>query len=284
MKKLMSLLTLVVLSAVVLFTTSCKEDAVVTISSQDNIEVSMTDLETSFLSGTITAQNCNLLLATFAVNFDPALQIGTQTLQTVVFDSIVATQADKKTQFTFSYKLTDLGSDLSLLALYKDNIKSVTINVTATDDGNATKTIPVKFVVNETPLTEMPFIWERIGGAEATGLEQFGLKWLQNVKAVHCIIEPMEGVSLYQVNAADYEAVTTNEALIDLVANSRTLDKYTNVSADATSDYNDVLVTVNGDKYYIIKVAHATVEVASQGTTITITGDYKTKEAVVTSK
>ena len=134
-------------------------------------------------------------------------------------------------------------------------------------------------VVTDTPLVGSTFTWNRHGGEQATGLEQFGLKWTSNGKEDFAKITPLEGVSLYEFDPEVWETVTTTNGkaiLFSLAMESgNEITLFNKVSAWTTHDYNYVIGTVMPDG--TCHLIHITKGVVStfKGTDITITGEAK---------
>ncbi len=114
------------------------------------------------------------------------------------------------------------------------------------------------------------FTWERVNGANGTGLAEFGLEWKSNAKSPFAIIKPVTGAKLYILQAADYAATSLSAITFPAEA-----EMYNNVDVNlASKDYNDVIATVYNNKTYVINVKHC--DVASTSAKQTITGNYKT--------
>lgn len=123
--------------------------------------------------------------------------------------------------------------------------------------------------------TEATFEWKRVGAANATGLDAFGLKWTGNAKTVYAQIKPIDNnTKLYSLAAADYD-----KAIADINFGAEQT-VYAGVQCDRGADYNDVIATVYNGKTYVINVKKSTITSdATTGTTITITGNVKTYES-----
>lgn len=128
-----------------------------------------------------------------------------------------------------------------------------------------------------TPLEgEEDLEWKRVGGTAGTGLDMFGLKWTSNVKEVMAVIQKDGADKLVQLAAEDWANITTKEDLMAAIEAAEDLGDYgyRGVSAEANGTYDDVLAVKFNNEYFIIHIAEGTVEVGTQGTTITITGMY----------
>ncbi len=135
----------------------------------------------------------------------------------------------------------------------------------------------IKVVSGTVGLTEAaPFEWKRVAGAAGTGLEMFGLKWTSNAKVVHAQIKKDGASKFVKLNSSACTSITNEAELVAAVEAAADMEVYAGVSAEANSDYNDVLATVYNGKYYLIHVKNGKIETGSAGTTITIKGLYKT--------
>ncbi len=137
--------------------------------------------------------------------------------------------------------------------------------------------VTVAYTVNVVApaFTEATFEWKRVGAANATGLDAFGLKWTGNAKTVYAQIKPIDNnTKLYSLAAADYD-----KAIADINFGAEQT-VYAGVQCDRGADYNDVIATVYNGKTYVINVKKSTITSdATTGTTITITGNVKTYES-----
>lgn len=134
-------------------------------------------------------------------------------------------------------------------------------------------------VVTDTPLVGSTFTWNRHGGEQATGLEQFGLEWTSNGKEDFAKITPLEGVTLYEFNAEDWENINTvnqKNILFSLAMESgNEITLFNKVSAWTTHDYNYVIGTVMPDgTTHLMHITKGEVS-TFKGTDITITGEAK---------
>lgn len=119
--------------------------------------------------------------------------------------------------------------------------------------------------------SEATFEWYRLGNTKV-GLDEFGLNWASNAKAIEAVIKPVEGAKLYVLTAADYAATELSELTLGTEAT-----QYKSVSCEASKDYNDVIATVYNGKTYLMHITRGEVAtVTGQGTKVTITGTYKT--------
>ena len=157
----------------------------------------------------------------------------------------------------------------------RDSIYAATITATVTDVAGEEATVTINLSIKDAPapLTPAAFEWKRLGGAAATGLEEFGLQWTSNNKdEVFAEIKPLEGALLIEFESADWTKVTTEVEKAALFSEHQLgIDMFNKVSAFATKDYDFVIGSVYKEKTYLI---HITKGVVSR-TDITITGEWK---------
>jgi hypothetical protein len=177
------------------------------------------------------------------------------------------------------------GSDVTLYtfieSLMKQGVFPAAFGITATakdvDPTTATKPFKIVAAPVEHPLSDpIAFKWERIGGAQGTGLETFGLKWTGNAKEVHAQITKGTADKFVKFTSEEWKTITTLEILKVAIDAVPDLPVYDNVSAAAGKTYDDVLATKVGENYYLINVTKGTVTTGTAGTTIVIDGNYKT--------
>lgn len=156
-----------------------------------------------------------------------------------------------------------------------------TVSATVTDADGYSAECRLNLTVNQsdTPLIASTFTWNRHGGGQATGLEQFGLKWTSNGKEDFAKITPMEGVTLYEFYADDWDNINTvnqKNILFSLaMENGNDISLFNKVSAWTTHDYNYVIGTVMPDgTCHLMHITKGEVS-TFKGTDITITGEAK---------
>ncbi len=168
----------------------------------------------------------------------------------------------------FSFTITGIDSDIT-----------VKVRVTDTEYQDA-DTDPINIVYtppSETPLTEASdTTWQRIAGADGTGLGDFGLAWTLNQKTTRAVISKDGAEKFVQLDEQAWDELETLEALMEEVEASEDMEDYRGVSAEAPATYNDVLATIYDGRYYLILVESATVESTDAGTLINISVQYKT--------
>ncbi|NQX81461.1 MAG: hypothetical protein HRT66_05640 [Flavobacteriaceae bacterium] len=117
------------------------------------------------------------------------------------------------------------------------------------------------------------FEFKRIAGADATGMEVYGLAWTTNSETSAIIKKDAD--KLVILSLENWNDITTQEALKLAVDNANGLDTFEDVSATASSSTNYVIATKKDDSYYILKILNSTVTTSEAGTTITISGQSK---------
>jgi hypothetical protein len=157
------------------------------------------------------------------------------------------------------------------------NLGTTIYNFTVTDkDGN---TDVVSFtVLVESATTALSaasaFTWERVGGAAATGLAQFGLAWSSN-SSTSAIVALDAATKMVELSSTDWTSMTTQEGLTAAITAGTAVTEYRGVSATANNTYDDVLAVSHNGMSYILNITQGTVTTGANGTTITITGEYK---------
>lgn len=145
------------------------------------------------------------------------------------------------------------------------------------NDGEVTvESITVRVEPATTPLSaDQSFTWQRVGGAAGTGLSQFGLAWTAN-SSQSAIVKTDAATRFVQLDAGDYQAITTEQELSAAIAAATEITDYRGVSAtQSQSNINDVLAVSHNGENYILLVQSSTVTSGTQGTTIKIDGNYK---------
>ena len=120
-------------------------------------------------------------------------------------------------------------------------------------------------------------VWQRVGGAAATGLNAFGLKWTKNAKEVMCRIEKDSADKFVKLASADWASFITVEELTAAVDAGTDMNEYAGISAEVPhDDYDEVLATKFKGEYFLIHLTESTITVDTIiGTTITINGQFK---------
>lgn len=152
----------------------------------------------------------------------------------------------------------------------------VTVEATVKTKKNNTATAKVNITVLDATLEVNDLSWVRVGGTPGTGLEQFGLEWKSNVKEVKAKIVPVEGAVLKSLEGVEFAAITTEVEKIVAFENATTIEKFHEVSCEATHDYNYVIATEYNENIYLINITKGTIEKDDIiGTTVTINGQWK---------
>ena len=156
-----------------------------------------------------------------------------------------------------------------------------TISATVTDaDGySAQCQLDLTVFVSDSPLLTRTFTWNRHGGADATGLEEFGLKWTSNGKEDFARITPLNGVTMFEFDPEVWDNVNTANELTALfntaIESGSAITLFNKVSAWASHEYNYVIGTIMQDgKFNLMHVTNGVVS-TFKGTDITITGEAK---------
>jgi hypothetical protein len=182
---------------------------------------------------------------------------------------------------TFPYDIANADDetylDTVLFVNAAANLGTTSYTFTVTDkDGN---TDEVSFNVTvESATTALSassaFTWERVGGAAATGLAQFGLSWTSN-SSTSAIVALDAATKMVELSAADWTSIPTQEGLASAISGASAVTEYTGVSSSASNTYDDVLGVSHNGVSYILNITNGNVTTGASGTTITITGEYK---------
>lgn len=179
-------------------------------------------------------------------------------------DSIIA--LDNEPSYVFTVEPTEMDVPSGIL----------TIEATTTTKGEKTATAKVNITVVEAELEVNDFEWVR-AGAHCTGLEQFGLEWISNVKEVKAKIVPVEGAVLKTLEGVEFGAITTEMQKMVAFEQATQVDKFHEVSCEANhDDYNFVIMTQYNENIYLINITKGTVEKQPDNSYIfTISGQWK---------
>lgn len=212
------------------------------------------------ITGTITAEN----------------GINTVTLNRTMFDAQGEVFGDVL-KYTLENDPTGLNDysfaiQETITAAEVEGAASIVYDVVVVDqkDAQATASYTIAVVAPEVPegpqYTEAEFTWMRLGNTRE-GLDQFGLQWTGNGKAVQAIIKPVEGAKLYIVDAAAFASETVPTL-------GTPAEQYKSVSCEANGTYNDFIATEYNGKTFIINVTKGVVSSEAAGTKVVITGKY----------
>ena len=161
-----------------------------------------------------------------------------------------------------------------------------TSNITAevTDVAGETAYATITLNINEPaqPLLNMPITWIRQGSnnLSAEVMATYGLQWTGSYRDIMATLRPIDGATLYVCDGDDYETITTVSEKAAYFANlaetGTSVDKYRNISAEVSHDYNDMLAVVNGNNTFLIHITRAEIErLPDASTQITIKGEAK---------
>ena len=157
-----------------------------------------------------------------------------------------------------------------------------TVRATVTDaDGQVnTASLAYQIDMEDPALVTYNFTWVREGGGNivGTGLEDFGLEWLSNLREIYAVITPMSGATLYQFQPEVWNNVNTEFEKADLFnEQSLGINQFKAVSCTAANaDYDLVIGTIYEGELRLIHVTHSTaVSNPPYGTKVTITGEWK---------
>lgn len=158
------------------------------------------------------------------------------------------------------------------------NAGEAVIKFEVTDKSDMTNSVSLTITAEPatTPLGQATdFTWTRVGGNDATGLGEFGLKWENNLKDVSAVIQKDAATKLVILNAGAWTSIETVEDLMAAVDAAEDNADYRGVSVEQNADYDDVLGVIYNDEYYLIHITSATVETGTVGTTVNIYGQSR---------
>ena len=268
--------TLALLSAAVIFTTSCSDD-------EDTVlapSLSVTETHTNKTGGAVEIELGDQL------EFAWESRKGDNNIKTF---SLSMSGAYSTTQLTtynnnelpYTVKSGDKSIYVDTISFPSAGINLGTTNYTFTSsDGTNSKSVSFNVTVvaaqgETTPLTNPEdFQWKRVAGSDAQGPEQFGLKYSSNDggKAIVAV----NGATMYQLASTSWTTLNTQEDLAAVMASSTEITKYTGVDVvQASKTYNDVLAVNYNNVNYLIHITKSTVEVSGAGSTVIIIGQYK---------
>jgi len=202
---------------------------------------------------------------------------GDQTNSTVIAErkDLSEVSGSNKGKYTFRFDESTTGIKEHITTL-----QSIKIVAVVKKGDTSTKDLPIKQEVTpEThPLSDaVDFEWKRVGGANGTGLDKFGLAWTQNTSTV-AVVKTDNKTKLVKFTADQWSKIETKEQLKEAVDKGTDITEYREVSVtDPSKTYDHVLaVDVKGEGvYYLIHVTSSKVVSETSGTTITINGQYK---------
>ncbi len=189
----------------------------------------------------------------------------------------------------------EFGSDLSGSNedLYEDSYSfsapssmvssEYTFRITDEDGLVDEETVTLKVVAGTTNLSAaQSFTWQRQGSNDGTGLAQFGLEWTENRTVggteVMAIVAKDAATSMVMLQSSDWNDITTVQDLSAAITAGTEITEYTEVSAENdNATYDDVLGVMHNGSVYLLHITNGDVATdPTTGTTVTITGEYKT--------
>lgn len=184
-----------------------------------------------------------------------------------------------KTSYDYSDYVFEQERDI--YTIIEMTVKAVVIDV---DNQRNTASLAYKVQMEEDPLIGHTIEWVRKGaslvGTTEEEMAAMGLKWIGSYKEVFATIKPLnDDVVMYLCDGDDYYDIDTmNDKyayFVNLAETSVPIEKYRNISAQNSADYNDMLAVVYGDNLFLIHITHANIETGAYGAQITINGEVK---------
>ena len=208
----------------------------------------------------------------FIVASNPETQAELSKFVVVCNDVILCDTTITGTEFTYRSEIFFEPNEET-----REYLGSAEIIATVTDVNGKSNKAMIKIDIYEPDnLVSLPFTWTREGGNDGQGLDIYGLKWTKNAKEVFAVIEPLDGVTLYEIPAAEWDKTLTQAdkaALFSEGGAATPIRDYRGVSAWASHQYNDVIATLYDGHYYMMHITKA--EVSTKGTNIIIYGEVK---------
>ena len=267
--------TLALLSAAVIFTSSCKDDEDAPLAPT----LSVTETHTNKTGGAVEIEQGD------ALEFAWESRKGDNNIKTFSMSMSGNNISTNKT----TYRLKELpytvtGGDKSI---YVDTIsfQSAGLNLGSTNytftssDGTNSKSVSFNVTVvpgtgETTQLTDATsFEWKRVGGNDGTGLAMFGLKWTNNTTTK--AIVAVNGATMYSLPASAWTSILTQEGLALAISAATSITKYEGVSVTQDGTYDDVLAVAFNGTNYLLHITNGVVQTGGAGTTVTIGGKYK---------
>lgn len=189
---------------------------------------------------------------------------------TVTSNNVVVLEHDSvfsETNYNLDYifRMDDAGSGVFKFVVTDKDGEMNTISLTVTAEAATT------------PLTAATdTFFERVGGADGTGLEGFGLKWNSNAKVVSAVIQKDAATKLVMLSPEAWALLTTVEELVVAVDAAADMDAYKGISVEADGTYDEVIACIHNGEYHMIHLTSADVSVDQvSGTTVKIYGQSK---------
>ena len=226
------------------------------------------DLNTDYQIGFLAASNSQTLKELKTFNY--AIKIfDLEDNEIYTTDTTIAVSG---TEFTYEdalhFQMRELVAKASIIA-----------SITDVDDKMCSTTINVNINQPALPLIARTFTWNRHGGNDGTGLDEFGLKWEKNLaKAIYAIIEPVEGAILYKFDPSVWDATTTDVEKAALFSEATPADpqqwKEFNVAGAMNQEFDVVLGTAYNGEFHLMHITKGTYY-TFKGTDATIEGEAK---------
>ena len=159
------------------------------------------------------------------------------------------------------------------------------INATVTDAAGQVATATITLTLNnpDQPLISKTVEWIRKGanliGETEAEMAEYGLQWTGSYKDIMATIKPLDGAQLYVCSGDDFDGIATisdkNAYFTNLAETGTAVESYRNITTNNSSDYNDMLAVVYGQKLTLVRINRAENETGNYGTQITIKGEMK---------
>lgn len=270
--------TLALLSAAVIFTSSCSDDEDVAPLSPS---LSVTETNTGSTGGAVEIEkNQPLEFAWESRKGDNNIKTFSLSISGVY--STTELETYKGNDLPYSVGGSDKSIYVDTISFPSAGLNLGTTNYTFTStDGTNSKSVSFNVTVvastaETTPLTEATsFEWKRVGGADGIGLGQFGLKWTNNTTS-SAVVAIAGTTKMYSLSSAAWTTLVTQEDLALAISAATSIDKYQGVSVTQDDTYNDVLAVTHDGTNYLLHITNGLVQTTGgSGTTVTIGGKYK---------
>ncbi len=262
-------LTLLMVAAIGLFATSCKKDDETPVDQSPKLNFKG---GTEYVSSDATVNVGDTVRIGVTASSNPDSKSKLVSMKYKIETDAVTIEDDstfKATAYDYDY----------LFPMRMAGTAKVTFTVTDKKGETASKSLVITAEAASTEILSeaQPFVWKRVGGDPATGLDMFGLAWTANVRGdVKAKIVKDGATKLVNLPAESWTSIETAEALKMAITHSPDMDAFHEVSVNQSSDYNFVLGVENDGEYHMLHVTRANVQASiGGGTTIEIKGDYK---------
>lgn len=237
----------------------------------DESEITITDGKLpKAITGSITAPTgTEIQTIKVTANYEQDGQKGS----TEIKDGVTEVSGSKKGKYTFRFD-----DETSGIKDHITELQSIEIEVQVKNGDQTSRSLKINQEVtpDPEPWDMYKFEWKRVGGADGTGLEEYGLTWTSNT-ATAAIIKTDSKTKMVKLTADDWTKIETKEQLKEAVDKGTDIAQYDGISATASKTYDEVLaVNVKGEGvYYLIHITKGTVDANASGTTITISGESR---------